>query len=176
MMPMTVPLDGYVERLASVSSTCLAALARNRYPVPCELAGQMTSTRLYPNEVAVVAGDAIVARHARLDSKARTRYDWGRARSVRNAARRHGRGVRPCHTRFEAVDVNSFPACAIGAYASELCNERLAFLHREPSKVDFHHLGYDVMNPGGDDATHVCQMQAHHASIIDRALPGQESP
>jgi hypothetical protein len=99
MMPMTVPLDGYVERLASVSSTCLAALARNRYPVPCELAGQMTSTRLYPNEVAVVAGDAIVARHARLDSKARTRYDWGRARSARNAARRHGRGGSGLATR-----------------------------------------------------------------------------
>ena len=52
------------------------AVARNRYSVPCELAGQMVSTRLYPNEVVVVAGDAIVARHARLNSKAQTRYDW----------------------------------------------------------------------------------------------------
>jgi hypothetical protein len=34
-------------------------VARNRYSVPCELAGQMVSTRLYPGtEVAVVAGDA----------------------------------------------------------------------------------------------------------------------
>jgi transposase len=76
MMPMTAPFDGYVERPASVSSTCLVAVARNRYSVPCELAGQMVSTRLYPNEVVVVAGDAVVARHARLNSKAQTRYDW----------------------------------------------------------------------------------------------------
>ena len=76
LMPMTVPFDGYVERPASVSSTCLVAVARNRYSVPCELVGQMVSTRLYPTEVVVVAGDAIVARHARLNSKAQTRYDW----------------------------------------------------------------------------------------------------
>ena len=30
---------GYVERSAKVSSTCLVAVARNRYSVPCELAG-----------------------------------------------------------------------------------------------------------------------------------------
>jgi hypothetical protein len=59
-----------------VSSTCLVAVARNRYSVPCELAGQMVSTRLYPAEVAVAAGDAIVARHERLNSEGQTRYDW----------------------------------------------------------------------------------------------------
>ena len=37
------------------------AVARNRYSVPCELAGQMVSTRLYPARVVVVAGDAVVA-------------------------------------------------------------------------------------------------------------------
>ena len=42
-------------------STCLVAVARNRYSVPCELVGQMVSTRLYPTRVVVVAGDAIVA-------------------------------------------------------------------------------------------------------------------
>jgi hypothetical protein len=31
-----------------VSSTCLVTVARNRYSVPCELGGQMVSTRLYP--------------------------------------------------------------------------------------------------------------------------------
>jgi len=41
MMPMPVPFDGYVEEAARVSSTCLATVARNRYSVPCELAGQM---------------------------------------------------------------------------------------------------------------------------------------
>jgi len=73
---MPAAFDGYVERPARVSSTCLVAVARNRYSVPCELAGQMVSTRLYPNEVVVVAGDAVVARHERLNSKTQTRYDW----------------------------------------------------------------------------------------------------
>lgn len=63
-------------RQGGISSTCLVAVARNRYSVPCELAGQMVSTRLYPGEVVVVAGNAIVARHERLTSKAQTRYDW----------------------------------------------------------------------------------------------------
>jgi hypothetical protein len=49
LMPMPAPFDGYVEKPARVSSTCLVSVARNRYSVPCELAGQMVSTRLYPS-------------------------------------------------------------------------------------------------------------------------------
>ena len=51
LMPMPTVFDGYVERSAKVSSTCLVAVERNRYSVPCELAGQRVSTRLYPNRV-----------------------------------------------------------------------------------------------------------------------------
>ncbi len=76
LMPMPIAFDGYVEKPARVSSTCLVAVARNRYSVPCEFAGQMVSARLYPTEVAVVAADAIVARHERLNSEGQTRYDW----------------------------------------------------------------------------------------------------
>ena len=76
LMPMPVAFDGYVEEVARVSSTCLVAVARNRYSVPCELAGHMVSTRLYPTRVMVVAGDAIVAEHERLTDKSKTRYDW----------------------------------------------------------------------------------------------------
>ena len=47
LMPMPEPFDGYVENPARVSSTCLVVVARNRYSVPCELAGQAVSTRLY---------------------------------------------------------------------------------------------------------------------------------
>lgn len=68
--------DGYVERCARVSSTCLVVAAKNRYSVPCEFAGQMVSTRLYPGRVAVVAGDAIVASHERLANEGQTQYDW----------------------------------------------------------------------------------------------------
>jgi transposase len=76
LMPMTQPFDGYVEQPARVSSTCLVAVARNRYSAPCELAGQMVSTRLYPSKVVIVAGDSVVASHERLTNKAQTRYDW----------------------------------------------------------------------------------------------------
>ena len=76
LMPMPVPFDGYVEKPARVSSTCLVSVARNRYSVPCELHGQMVSTRLYPASVAIVAGDSIVARHDRLSNAGETRYDW----------------------------------------------------------------------------------------------------
>ena len=76
LMPMPTPFDGYVEEIARVSSTCLVAVARNRYSVPCELVGQMVSTRLYPSRVKVVAGELIVADHKRLKDKSKTRYDW----------------------------------------------------------------------------------------------------
>ena len=76
LMPMPAPFDGYVEKPARVSSTCLVSVARNRYSVPCELAGHMVSTHLYPTKVAVVAGDAIVATHERLRDAGQTNYDW----------------------------------------------------------------------------------------------------
>jgi transposase len=76
LMPMPAAFDGYVEKPARVSSTCLVAVARNRYSVPCELAGHMVSTRVYPERVVVVAGDLVVARHARLRDQGRTAYDW----------------------------------------------------------------------------------------------------
>ena len=76
MMPMPAPFDGYVEKPARVSSTCLVNVQRNRYSVPCELAGQLVSTRLYPNRVSVVAGDIVVASHDRLVDRGQTCYDW----------------------------------------------------------------------------------------------------
>ena len=76
LMSMPEPFDGYVESPARVSSTCLVSVARNRYSVPCELAGHLVSTRLYPNRVDVVAQDAIVASHTRLVNRGQTSYDW----------------------------------------------------------------------------------------------------
>ena len=76
LMPMPEPFDGYVENPARVSSTCLVTVARNRYSVPCELAGQMLSTWLYPGRIVVVADDKKVASHERLSDRGQTRYDW----------------------------------------------------------------------------------------------------
>jgi hypothetical protein len=58
-------------RFAVMCAHCLVAVARNRCSVPCELAGQMISTRLYPGSVVALAGDAVVARHARLTGSCR---------------------------------------------------------------------------------------------------------
>jgi transposase len=76
MMPMPTPFDGYVEKSARVTSTCLVSVARNRYSVPCELAGQRVSTRLYPNRVDIADADTVVASHERLSERARISYDW----------------------------------------------------------------------------------------------------
>ena len=76
LMPMPEPFDGYVEKPVRVSSTCLVSVSRNRYSVPCELVGQMVSSRLYPGRVVVVAGDAMVADHERISERGQTRYDW----------------------------------------------------------------------------------------------------
>ncbi|OTP80106.1 Mobile element protein [Caballeronia sordidicola] len=76
LMPMPAPFDGYVERLARVSSTCLVVIARNRYSVPCEFAGQMLSTRLYPTRIVVVAQNIVVAGHDRLAGEGQVQYDW----------------------------------------------------------------------------------------------------
>ena len=76
LMPMPEPFDGYVEKPARVSSTCLVSVARNRYSVPCELAGQMVSTRLYTSSMVVVADNGFAARHERLGDRGQTKYDW----------------------------------------------------------------------------------------------------
>jgi len=76
LMPMPTVFDGYVERSAKVSSTCLVAVERNRYSVPCELAGQRVSTRLYPNRVEIASDDTIVASHTRLANRGHICYDW----------------------------------------------------------------------------------------------------
>ncbi len=76
MMPMPTAFDGYVEKQARVSSTCLVSVARNRYSVPCEFVGQRVSTRLYPSRVEVAIDGAIVASHERLSDEGHVNYDW----------------------------------------------------------------------------------------------------
>ena len=76
MMPMPTPFDGYVEKSARVSSTCLVSVNRNGYSVPCEFAGQRISTRLYPTKVVMVADDTVVASHDRLTERDQIAYDW----------------------------------------------------------------------------------------------------
>ena len=76
LMPVPVAFDGYVEADARVSSTCLVTVARNRYSVPCALAGHRVAVHLYPERVAVVANREVVAEHARIIDRDRVVYDW----------------------------------------------------------------------------------------------------
>jgi hypothetical protein len=75
-MPLPTPFDGYVESQARVSSTCLVTIARNRYSVPCALAGHRVSLRLYPERVVVVADQQVVAEHPRATDRDHVVYDW----------------------------------------------------------------------------------------------------
>jgi len=74
-----------LENPARLSSTCLVMAARNRYSVPCELAGQMLSTRLYPGRV----GAGCRVQTADLGGVVSRRC----ARRLRNP--RHRRRIRP---------------------------------------------------------------------------------
>ena len=76
MMPFPGAFDGYVEMLARVSGTCLVSFQRNRYSVPCRLAGQMVSLRLYPERLVIHTGQEAVADHVRCFDRNRTVYDW----------------------------------------------------------------------------------------------------
>jgi transposase len=76
LMPMVAAFDGYVEALGKVSSTCLVSFDRNRYSAPCEFVGQLVSVRIYPERIAIVAHDRVVASHERSFERNQTRYDW----------------------------------------------------------------------------------------------------
>ena len=76
LMPVPAACDGYVEADARVSSTCLVTVARNRYSVPCALAGHRVAVHLYPERVTVVANCQVVAEHARIIDRDRVVYDW----------------------------------------------------------------------------------------------------
>jgi hypothetical protein len=76
LMPMPAAFDGYVESPARVSSTSLVSVARNRYSVPCALAGHRVSVRLYPERVVIVADAGVVAEHVRATDRDHVVYDW----------------------------------------------------------------------------------------------------
>ena len=91
LTPMPTTFDGYVKHSAEVSSTCLVAVIKNRYSVPCELAGQRVSTRLYPSRVEVATDAAIVVGHARVANAGHICCDWSSTTSRWHSVRRVSR-------------------------------------------------------------------------------------
>ena len=76
LMPMVPAFDGYVETTATVSSTSLVSIERNKYSVPCALANQKVSVRLYPERIEVHDDTGKVASHERSFDRGEVRYDW----------------------------------------------------------------------------------------------------
>lgn len=76
LMPMPTAFDGYVVLPCRVSSTSLITVARNRYSVPCHLAGHRVSVRLYPERIVIAADQQIAAEHPRATERDRVIYDW----------------------------------------------------------------------------------------------------
>ena len=75
-MPMVSPFNGYVETIATVSSTSLVSIERNKYSVPCQYANQKLSLRLYPERLEAHDEDGCVAMHTRSFDRNQVCYDW----------------------------------------------------------------------------------------------------
>lgn len=76
LMPMVPAFDGYVEAVASVSSTALVSIERNRYSVPCTHANRKVSVRLYPERIEIHDEAGRLASHPRSFERGEVCYDW----------------------------------------------------------------------------------------------------
>jgi hypothetical protein len=76
LMPMPTPFDGYVDWETRVSNTCLVAVDRNRYSVPCAWANKPVSVRLYAAHIDVYADHERVAHHNRSFERGKSVYEW----------------------------------------------------------------------------------------------------
>ena len=76
LMPMVPAFDGYVETVASVSSTALVSIERNRYSVPCTYANRKVSVRLYAERIELHDEAGLLACHTRCFERGEVRYDW----------------------------------------------------------------------------------------------------
>lgn len=69
------PFDGYVEKTVRVSSTCLVQYDTNHYSVPCDVAKQRISLRVYANKLVMVARQEVIAEHPRCFNKHRYHFE-----------------------------------------------------------------------------------------------------
>jgi len=76
LMPMVPAFDGYVETIATVSSTSLISIERNKYSVPCTCAHQKVSVRLYPERIDIHGETGLLACHPRSFERGDVIYDW----------------------------------------------------------------------------------------------------
>jgi transposase len=74
LRPVGCAFDGYVERSARVTGTCLVHYDTNSYSVPCEHSLKSLSLRAYANHIILTDGQNIVAEHDRCFERHQRRF------------------------------------------------------------------------------------------------------
>jgi transposase len=69
------PFDGFRETTVSASKTCLVRFDRNRYSVAAKAANKPVQLRAYADRIVVRLDGEVVAEHARVFGRDRTRYE-----------------------------------------------------------------------------------------------------
>ncbi len=76
LAPMRAPFDGFHEREATASSTCLVSFDRNKYSVMSEAARRVVQVRAYADRIVVRCDGKVVADHERQFGRNKTSYDY----------------------------------------------------------------------------------------------------
>jgi len=69
------PFDGFAEKSARISSTCLVHFERNRYSVECRYVGQVATVRAYAERIVVLSAGEVIGEHPRCFERGRTLYN-----------------------------------------------------------------------------------------------------
>jgi transposase len=72
---MPAPFDGFAEKSARISATCLVHFERNRYSVECRYVGQVASVHAYAERIVVLCGGQVIGEHPRCFERGRTLYN-----------------------------------------------------------------------------------------------------
>ncbi len=76
LAPLREAFDGFHEREATASATCLVNFDRNKYSVMSEAARRVVQVRAYATRIVIRCGGKIVADHARQFGRDKTIYDF----------------------------------------------------------------------------------------------------
>jgi transposase len=72
---MPAPFDGFAEKSARITATCLVHFERNRYSVECRYVGQVASVHAYAERIVVICGGEVIGEHPRCFERGRTLYN-----------------------------------------------------------------------------------------------------
>ncbi len=76
LAPLREAFDGFHEREATASATCLVSFDRNKYSVMAEAARRVVQVRAYATRILIRCGGKIVADHRRQFGRDKTIYDF----------------------------------------------------------------------------------------------------